>query len=393
MAKKRGNNEGSISKRKDGRWRADISLGNNPATGKPIRKTFYAKTRKEVADKLKQAIKDHEQGRNISTDNQTVADWFTKWVEIYAKPRVRQTTYESYECNIRIHIIPALGAIKLKDLRPEHLQNLYTEKLENGRVDGKGGLSSTSVRYIHKLIKQGLNQALLDQIVFRNIAANVSAPKKSRHEITLFSVEQMNQLLHQAKGSRIFTALLVEWATGLRRGELLGLRWQDVDLTKGIVSVRQSLINTRLKGLIYEEPKTAKSKRPIPLPKEVALQLRIHKKQQLEEVLMFGADYFKNDLVFCNPDDRPYDPKWFVTLFKRILEEAGLPDNSFRNMRHSHATMLLLLNEHPKVVSERLGHSTIAMTLDTYSHVIPGMQERASEKLSGVLDLKKEPSR
>ena len=389
---KRGSGEGSISRRKDGRWMAQISLGNDLATGKPKRRTFYGKTRQEVAEKLRKALADFKEGGFIDTGKMTVEVWFRKWLDIYSKPKVRISTWESYNSVFRRHIAPTIGHLLLKDLRPEHLQQLYNDKLANGRVDGKGGLSATTVSYIHAVLHQGFKQAVLEQLVFRNVAESVNKPKKKRHEVTPLTIDEVNTLLTTAREDRLFPALLVEWGTGLRRGELLGLKWPDVDLKRGQVMVRQSLIRTR-QGLIFSEPKTPKSRRTIPLPAEVTTELRRHKKAQAEEKLLFGQDYGKDNLVFCNPDGRPYDPRWFTRQFERLLQVAGLPRITFHDMRHSHATMLLVLKENTKVVAERLGHSTVAMTLDTYSHIIPGMQEQAAAKLNSVLDIKKEPSK
>lgn len=387
MARKRGHGEGTISKRKDGRWEGKISIGHDPVTGKLKRVTFYGKTRQEVAEKLNKALHEYKTGTFIKPNKITVGQWLDRWLEVYAKPKVRLSTWESYETTVRCHIKPTIGNLPLKDLRPEHLQQLYNEKLKSGRVDGKGGLSAKSVGYIHAVMNQALKQAVKEQLVYRNVCEAVNKPKQKRHEIKPLTIEQMNQFLSVAREDKLFPAFLLEWGTGLRRGELLGLKWRDIDLKKGVITVRRSLIRTR-QGLIFSEPKTEKSRRTIPIPKEVVAELKAHKARQAQERLLLGQAYQDNDLVFCSAEGRPLDPRSFTRKFERLLEKAGLPRVSFHDMRHSHATMLLLLDEHPKVVQERLGHSTIAMTLDTYSHVVPGLQEKAAAKLSSVLDLK-----
>lgn len=196
----------------------------------------------------------------------------------------------------------------------------------------------------------------------------------------------MNKFLSVAREHRLFPAFLLEWGTGIRCGELLGLKWEDVDLNKGYISIRRSLIMLK-GGLGFSEPKTEKSRRTIPLPVEVVKELKSWKTKQAEEKLFLGPAYQDNGLVICEVDGTPLAPRNFTRLFEKLLKEAELPKIRFHDLRHTHATMLLVLGEHPKVVQERLGHSTITMTLDTYSHVMPGLQEQASSKLSEILKI------
>lgn len=389
MGTRRGNNEGSISKkkRKDGRHQAAVTVGYDNE-GKPIRKYFYGKTKAEVTAKVTTALHEHQVGTLVNPSRITVSEWIDHWLTIYAKNSVRQSTWESYEHMVNDHIKPHLGSKKLKDLRPLHVQRFYNECLANGRKDGKGGLSPKTVNYIHGVLRQALKQAVKEQLVARNVTELVNPPKKKKHQITPLTIDELNQFLKAASNNRLFPAFLLEWGTGLRRGELLGLKWPDVDLTKGTVSVRRSLIRTK-DGLVFSDPKTEGSGRTIPIPAEVATELKSHRVWQTRERLVAGEEYQNEDLVFCSPFGTRMDPRSFTRVFERILKEAGLPRISFHDMRHSHATMLLVLGEHPKVVQERLGHATIAMTLDTYSHLVPGLQEMAAAKLSTVLDLGK----
>ncbi|MBE3581079.1 MAG: site-specific integrase [Thermoanaerobacteraceae bacterium] len=216
--------------------------------------------------------------------------------------------------------------------------------------------------YIHAVLRQALEQAVREGLVYRNVAEAVSPPRQKRKEIRPLTADELNRFLAAARDDRLFPAFLFEGATGLRRGELLGLKWEDVDLERGTVTVRRSLIRTR-QELAFMEPKSEKSRRTIPLPKEVVAGLRTHKKRQAGERLSRGPAYCDHGLVFCTEEGRPLDPRNFVRKFEGLLRTGGPPNVSFHDMRHSHATLLLLLGEHPKVVQERLGHSTITVTL------------------------------
>lgn len=390
MPKRRGNGEGSIVKRNDGRWAAAVTVGVDQA-GKPKRVWLYGKTRKEVQGKLDEARQQQKAGILPITNHITIAEWINVWMREHMRPHLRQGTYDSYLNKVERHVIPAIGAIQLRQLQATHLQQLYNNLLEHGRVDGKGGLSARTVRYVHAIIHHALEQAVKEQLIPRNPADAVTLPNQKHQEIKPLTTGQAQQFLNAVKNDRLYPAFLLELGTGLRRGELLGLRWQDVDLETGVVSVRQSLVRTR-NGLLFQEPKTDRSKRNIPLPENVTRELRRWKARQNEERLAIGSAYQDANLVFCKPDGEPLDPGEFSKYFSRLLEEAGLPHVRFHDLRHTHATQLLQLGVHVKVVQERLGHSTVTMTLDTYSHVVPGLQEEAAARLNSLLEPKKNPS-
>lgn len=235
MGKKRGNNEGSITKRNDGRWMARITIGRNPETGQLKRAYFYGKTRQEVADQMAKALSDISRGSFVKPEKITVGEWLDTWLQEYKGPSVRPITYDSYEMLIRCHIKPTVGHIALKDLRPENLQWLYNEKV-------KAGLSPRSVRYIHAVLHGAMEQAMKNQLVIRNVSEATVLPKEKKKEIRPLTLEQVNQLLTAIRQDRLFPAILLELGTGLRRGELLALRWQDVDLQTGVLHVRQTLV-------------------------------------------------------------------------------------------------------------------------------------------------------
>lgn len=391
MARKRGNNEGSIVKRKDGRWQGAVTTGRDPKTGKPKRVIFYGRTRQEVAEKLTKALSEVQQGMFVEPGKLTLGKWLEMWLSEYAKPRLRPTTWESYERNVRCHIKPAIGNIPLKQLQPNHLQKLYNSLLASGRADGTGGLSPRSVRYVHAILHEALKQAVREYLIPRNPADVVVPPRQHKKEIKPLTTEQVQHLLASIQQDRLYAAFLLEIGTGLRLGELLALRWEDVDLERGVIQIRQSIVRTK-NGLLLQAPKTDRSRRSIVLPEKVVKELRRWNDRQAQEKLLLGQSYQDHGLVFCQKNGQWLEPTNFSKYFGKLLEQAGLPHVRFHDLRHTHATQLLQLGIHVKVVQERLGHSTVTMTLDTYSHVLPGLQEDAAAKLNGVLEVREIPS-
>lgn len=345
---KRGNGEGTISRRPDGRWMARASVGHDKKTGKLQRVTFYGKTRAEAAAKLNEALAFTSRGRSAPATKLTLGEWLIRWHETYSKPKVRQSTWEMYESLIRIHLVPGLGKMKLRDLRPEHLQRFYNEKLASGNVRREGGLAPRTVHYMHAVLHSSLKQAVREGLVLRNVAEDVSPPRHERSEIKPPSSEETARLLEAAKGHRLYLLFLLAWATGARRGELLGLRWQDIDLERRTMAIARTLHRTRAQGLVFTEPKTALSRRSIPLPKIACRELRAHKARQSEERLLIGAAYEDQGLVFATPDGKPMDPDNAARTFDALLKKAGLPHYRFHDLRHAFATRLLELGEHPK---------------------------------------------
>ena len=246
LTRKRGNGEGSITKRKDGLWMASVTVNYNSETGKVKRNYFYGKSRKEVQEKLTEALHNIKSGTFVEPNKTTVAQWLDTWLYEYKKPIVRQTTFESYEVMVRVHLKPLIGHLKLKDLRPDNLQRLYNQKLNRGRADGRGGLSPRTVRYIHTVLNEALEQAVKNSLLIRNVCTAVSPPpEKAKNNINPLNIEQVNILLKEIKSNRLYTAILLDIGTGLRRGELLALRWQDVDLKNNLLTVKQSLVRVK----------------------------------------------------------------------------------------------------------------------------------------------------
>lgn len=386
MSKKRGNGEGTIYKRSDGLWVAQVTVGYDPQTGKPKRKSFYGKTRQEVIGKLTEIIQELRTGTFIEPSKATFGEWLDKWLEEYKKGQLKPTTYESYKAIVDIHIKPALGGIPLAKLQPHMLQAFYNEKLENGRADGKGGLSTRMVHYCHTIIHQALKQAVKEGLLPRNPAEATSPPAVKNKQMRPLTEEELLKFLDVAKDDRLYAAYVVAATTGLRRGELLGLCWDCVDLEQGVIVVKRQLLILKNSLTLEETTKTKSGQRTVVLTDDAIRELKAHRKLQAQEKLLLGEAYQDHNLVFCKPDGTPLDPREFTKHFQRLLKKAGLPQVRLHDLRHTHATLLLKRGIPAKIVQERLGHSSITITLDLYSHVTPEMQRLAAESLNSLLN-------
>ncbi|NSW76107.1 MAG: site-specific integrase [Candidatus Atribacteria bacterium] len=373
---RRGNREGSIYKHKaTGLWCAQVHLGYD-AQGKPVRQYVYGKTRQEVSEKMAKLLPQVNAGL-ISPERYSLGDWLYTWLYTYKKNTLRPTTFERYESLVRKHVVPALGKIALEKLRPEILQRFYLEKQK--------GLSSRSVEFIHAVLHGAMKKALQLGYISRNVCDCVEPPRKKQKEIRILTREELERFLFCARKHRLYPAFLLLATTGLRRGELLGLRWQDVDLDRGVITVSQALA-VLSKKLVFLPPKTKAGKRMIPLLPEVVEELRGWKKKWLEEKIALGPDWPETDLVFPSEVHTPIYPRNFLRVFRDICESAGISGITIHGLRHSFASYLLASGENPKIVQELLGHSSISLTLDTYSKVLPGLKEQAIEKLRGFLN-------
>lgn len=371
---KRGHREGSIYRRKDGRWTAEISLEGGKS------KFLYGKTRKEVQEKLKTALYEQQKGVLTTGPQQKVGQFLTQWLEDVHKHSIRPRTYERYEEIIRLHLLPGIGHHQLQKLSPQHLHAFYNKKLEEG-------LSATTVSSFHNMLHKALETAVRWNLLARNTCDLVSPPKGKRFEIQPLGMPQIHQLLAVASGHRLEALFILALATGMRRGELLALKWQDIDLQQGILQVRRILtrIPSKLAGKGFEEaePKTDRGRRGIVLPSFAVEALKDHRVRQLEAALKAGGAWQDHDYVFCTSLGTHLNPtRDVLDVFKSLLEEAKLPHIRFHDLRHSAATMLFAMKVHPKIVQEILGHSQINITMDIYSHVLPTMQEETMKKMN-----------
>ncbi|MDR7549491.1 MAG: site-specific integrase [Armatimonadota bacterium] len=304
-----------------------------------------------------------------------LGDFLDQWLRDYAAGAVRPTTLDGYRAIVRVHLAPALGHIPLSALSGQAIQGYASRKLQEG-------LSPASVHKHYRLLHEALGHAVRWGLLTRNPAALADPPRPSRKEMRVLDDEQVRLFLAEAKRSSAHYRLyLAAVTTGMRQGELLGLRWRDVDLALGVASVQQTFYRLGAQ-MLFGEPKSAKARRTVALPVVLVEELRALREEQEENRRLLGPDYHDYGLVFCQPNGKPlHGHNISRGDLRRVLARAGLPRIRFHDLRHSHATLLPRQGEHPKVVSERLGHSGVGITLDTYSHVLPGMQAQAAARL------------
>ena len=371
---KRGNGEGRIGRRKDGLYMARYTV--QTATGTK-RKTLYGKTRSEVSAKLSKALTDREGGLTYDAGKQTVEEYLARWLSNSVRDTVRQRTYERYESIVRVHLAPAIGKVKLKALTPDHVRGLYRKKLD-------GGLAPRTVLHIHRTLSKALKQATDDGLIPRNAAALVKPPRPSREEIRPLNREQVQALFEAAREDRLEALYVVAVTAGLRRGELQGLKWEDLDLEGGTLQVRRTLSEPK-GGYIFEAPKSGKG-RNIRLTQRATAALTRHRKRQLEERIRLGTLWRDHDLVFPSGTGTPVSGGNLNRAFKTLLKRAGLPHSfRFHDLRHTCATLLLRQGVNPKFVQELLGHRDVSLTLNTYSHVLPDMGDVAASAMDEAL--------
>jgi integrase len=371
--------KGHVRKR-GSKWCFVLDIGTDPTTGKRKQKWFSGfKTKKEAEKAMIDKMHELEQGMYVEPSKTTIKEYFEQWLEDYAKSALRPTSFQTYYTLIHQHIIPSIGHITLQQLQPMHLQRFYNEQLQRGRVDGKGGLSSQSVVKLHVIIKSALGHAVKWQLINRNVADLADPPAIRKRDIITLEADEVTHFLELAKESRYYIAFLLAISTGLRRGEILGLRWKDIQFEEKRASIQKNLVVVKGTPLL-QEPKTKGSKRSISLPTTTVDALRKYKKVQAQEKLKQGALYQDNDLIVTTRFGTPVNPRHLLRSFYNLIKKANLPSIRFHDLRHTHATLMLQQGVHPKIVSERLGHSNTRITMDIYSHVLPSMQEEAVDQ-------------
>jgi len=371
MSPKRANGEGSICRRKDGIWQGAVTM----ADGK--RKYVYGSSREEVRKKVGANVRAVETGTMSDSRGLTVGEFLDQWLEDVVRPNVRPWTYAGYEVHVRLHLKPTIGRVQLDKLTPLNVQQLL-----NARV--AAGLKPKSVRYIRGTLRTALNQAVRWGLISRNAAALVDSPRVEHYEIQPFTPDEARTFLAAMKGDRLEALYSVALTMGLRQGEALGLRWQEVDLDLGYLRVSKQL--QRFDGQTQlVEPKTSRSRRTIAMPQSIVAALKDHRQRQLAEKGLAGTRWEENGLVFTTPLGRPVDATRVSKEFHDHLKRAGLPQRRFHDLRHSCATLLLVQGVSPRVVMDVLGHSQIAMTMNTYSHVIPELRRQAADRMDELL--------
>jgi len=367
-----------IYKRKDGRYEGRYTVYTPDG---PVRKRVYGRKYREVQRKLAEAMGDAARGIIFDDENMTVSEYMTRWLEDSAKGDLAPRTYHNYRLQIRQHISPTIGRLKLSKLTAAHVQSLYAVKLREG-------LKPSSVRYIHAVLHRGLEQAVRFNLIPFNPAARVDPPKVRQEESTPLDSEQARVFLEAGKGDKFEALYVLSFTVGLRMGEALGLRWSDIDLDAKTLRVNRQLQRIRDGGgLVFSEPKNA-SRRTVDLPQRAVEALRSHRKRQVEEQLRVVAQWADNGgLVFTTTIGTPLDAQNIVNRhFKPLLKRTGLPDIRWHDLRHSCATLLLSRGTHPTYVQKLLGHASVQLTLDRYSHWMPSMGKHTASAMDDALE-------
>lgn len=377
MAKRRGDGEGSIYQVREKLWRAEISIGYKP-DGKANRKVLYGKTRAEVAGKLKEKLRDQQLGQNLKPGSETVGTFLNRWLEDTVSTRNRPQTARSYRWIVTSHLVPSLGRHRLELLSPQHVQQFLAERHATG-------LSAATVKHIRATLRAALSQAERWGLVHRNVAKLVDVPRAQRYQAAVLTPDDgMTLLRHLASHPR--EALYVTALTmGLRRGELLGLRWCDVDLMGFQMNIRAALFKGKGVAAVLAEPKSERAVRKLRIPRVCAEALGRWRVIQKAERRWAGKRWVDQDFVFTNGTGGPLSPDGVTRELPKILATAELPVVRLHDLRHSCATMLLAMGVHPKLVQETMGHSTFQLTMDTYSHVIPALQNEVADRIDAAL--------
>jgi len=371
---------GRIIKRKgSSNYTIVLQLGLDMESGKRGQQWISAGPSKREAEKqMAKLIHELDNGSYIKPDKTTVANYLEGWLKDYVWPSLSPRTAEGYESIVRCHLIPALGSVPLVQLKPEHIQRYYSEKLSGGRYNGKGTISQTTVSHHHTCIHRALKMALKSGLISRNPADSVTPPRPQRSEMHIMTEDDLNTFLEAAQKTPYHVLFYEALFTGMRRSELLALRWSDLDLLLCQVRITRSLHHLRTGAIVFRATKTAKARRMVSLPPSAALLLQEHKDKQEAQRATLGMTLKEDGLVFSNFEGRPLLPDTISHAWTKLVKRTGLNGIRLHDARHTHASLLLKQNVHPKIVQERLGHSTISTTLDLYSHISPGLQEAAA---------------
>jgi len=383
--------KGYIRQRSKGKWEITIDIGSDPSTNKRLRHfETVVGGKKEAQHRLAELLLNIKRGTYVKQPKQlTVAAWLRQWLDSYVASSLSPRTRESYEQELRCYVIPDLGGIRLAELRPHHIQSYIARALSEGRRHRTGGLSRRTVQYHYRILSKSLDDAVRMGLIAVNACKGVSAPRPVRRDIPSIGLEDISKLLGAIRGSSYYLFYYTLLLTGLRRSELLALKWKDLDIDLACIYVAHSLHRLDDGSIIIKEPKTSRSRRPVDLPPSLAILLRRHKAERQTERILMGKALADDDFVFSHADGTPLNPNTVSHTFSKTVIRAGLPPMRLHDLRHIHATMLLKAGTHPRIVQERLGHSSIATTLDIYSHTVPGLQKAAAERFDTLLPVQK----
>lgn len=378
MTRKRANGEGSLYQTKAGKWIGALTVGYTP-DGKQVRQTVSGDTRKEVREKLDALIRQRDNGLPVRLEKQTVKQFLERWLEDIIKQRDKPRTYDSYRGQISKHIYPAVGHLPLGKLTPQHLQAII-------RTMKDANLTPRTIVYTMRILRQALDQAMKWNLLPRNVARLVETPRDDKPERPAITLEQAHTTLRAVRGDRLEAMYYLALYLGMRQGELLGLRWQDVDLKAGTIRVTQQLVKADGGRPVFDQPKTKRSRRTLPLIPILIDQLRAHRVRQLEERLQAGATWTDYDLVFPTDRGTAIYAQALQYAWRRLQQTAGLTPIRFHDLRHACATLLAAEGVPARVVMEILGHANIQTTQQVYTHVLDASTREAIETLGRALE-------
>lgn len=378
--------EGSFVKKRGSKWTAYSYVLDADGNRRQRTKGGFA-TKGEARAFLNTQVLAVQRNEFVETSRLTLAEYLlNQWLPL-AEMSVRPTTFQSYNSVLKIHVIPALGGIQLQSLTASHLDQLYARLLKSGRIGREGGLAPKTVRYVHTTIHKALKDAERKQLVYRNVADSADPPKLRTHgstEMQTWTAGQLRTFLTAIRDNRIGAAYLLAATTGMRRGEVLGLRWADVDFPRARLGVRQTVLQVNYQ-ITFGTPKTARGRRSIALDPTTVAALQEHRRQQRNERSAVGDRHEDLGLAFTKVDGTPIHPDYFSQLFDRTVAKLAIPRIRLHDLRHTHATLGLAAGVPAKIMSERLGHATVAFTQDVYMHAIPGLEADAANQIADLI--------
>ena len=375
---------GSIIKRSKGSWTIIINLGRDPATAKRKQQWVIIRgTKKQAETRLAELLNQMDTGGFIKPTKETFGSFLQRYLDDYISTQIRATTLEAYQQRGK-HLIDGLGHIPVSELREEHIHKYYREKSKT--------LSPGTLIKHHNLLRSALSQGVIWRTLTRNVAEAVKPPKVSRKEMRALTGPEVHRMLEACEDTAWHSIFHTLTWTGLRRSELLGLRWKDVDLILASLRVVQSVQRLNTGEFIVQEPKTASGRRTIALSPASCLVLREHREKQEADATLLGRQLAEDDLVFSHPDGSPRDPSTLTLAFRRLTRRIGLDGVRLHDLRHTMASLYLEQGVNPKTVAERLGHASVTITLDLYSHCLPGVQEAAAVQFDTAMEQAKSTS-
>jgi integrase len=375
---------GHIKTRSKGSWTIIFNLGRDPATGKRKQQWVTVRgTKKQAETRLAELLNQMDTGGFIKPTKETFGSFLQRYLDDYISTQIRATTLEAYQQRGK-HLIDGLGHIPVSELREEHIHKYYREKSKT--------LSPGTLIKHHNLLRSALSQGVIWRTLTRNVAEAVKPPKVSRKEMRALTGPEVHRMLEACEDTAWHSIFHTLTWTGLRRSELLGLRWKDVDLILASLRVVQSVQRLNTGEFIVQEPKTASGRRTIALSPASCLVLREHREKQEADATLLGRQLAEDDLVFSHPDGSPRDPSTLTLAFRRLTRRVGLDGVRLHDLRHTMASLYLEQGVNPKTVAERLGHASVTITLDLYSHCLPGVQEAAAVQFDTAMEQAKSTS-